>query len=81
MSDRKASDLDEKFDAGEDIGDQIDWSKARRPNLDVRRVIVDFPAWMVASLDHTARTLGVTRQSLIKMWLADRLEQRAMKAG
>jgi len=76
----KATDLDERFDAGDDIGEHIDWSKARRPNLDVRRVNVDFPAWMVASLDHTARTLGVTRQSLIKMWLAERLEARGAKA-
>ncbi len=77
----KATDLDARFDAGEGIGEHIDWSKARRPNLEVKRVNVDFPAWMVASLDQTARTLGVTRQSLIKMWLADKLEQRAAKAG
>jgi hypothetical protein len=70
----KASELDRKFDEGEDIGAHIDWSKARRPNLDAKRVNVDFPNWMVESLDKEARKLGVTRQSLIKLWLADKLE-------
>ena len=76
----KATDIDDRFDAGEDIGELIDWSKARRPNLEPRRVNVDFPSWMVESLDQAARTVGVTRQALIKMWLADRLEQRETKA-
>jgi hypothetical protein len=70
----KASELDRKFDEGDDIGAHIDWSKARRPNLDAKRVNVDFPNWMVESLDKEARKLGVTRQSLIKLWLADKLE-------
>ena len=70
----KANELDKRFDKGEDIGDQIDWSKARRPNLEAKRVNVDFPTWMVQSLDNEARKLGVTRQSLIKLWLADKLE-------
>lgn len=72
----KASELDHRFHAGESVEAEIDWSAARRPNLATRRVNVDFPKWMVASLDQTARTLGVTRQSLIKMWLADRLEKQ-----
>ncbi|MGI8841078.1 MAG: type II toxin-antitoxin system BrnA family antitoxin [Caulobacteraceae bacterium] len=76
----KAHELEAKLDAGADVNDQIDWSKARRPNLEARRVNVDFPIWMVASLDHEARKLGVTRQSLIKMWLADKLEQRVTAA-
>ena len=70
----KANELDKRFDKGEDISDQIDWSKARRPNLEAKRVNVDFPTWMVESLDNEARKLGVTRQSLIKLWLADKLE-------
>jgi hypothetical protein len=70
----KASELDRKFDEGEDIDVHVDWSKARRPNLDAKRVNVDFPNWMVESLDKEARKLGVTRQSLIKLWLADKLE-------
>jgi hypothetical protein len=70
----KARDLDNKFDDGQDVSKHIDWSKARRPNLEAKRVNVDFPAWMVESLDKEAERLGVTRQSLIKLWLADRLE-------
>ncbi|MCU0841647.1 MAG: BrnA antitoxin family protein [Thiobacillaceae bacterium] len=70
----KASEFDNKFDAGEDITSLLDLAHARRPGLQSRRVNVDFPAWMVQSLDREARRLGVTRQSLIKMWLADKLE-------
>ena len=69
----KASAFDKKFDADEDIEQHLDWSKARRPGLEAKRVNVDFPAWMVQSLDQEARRLGVTRQSLIKLWLADKL--------
>jgi hypothetical protein len=71
----KATTFDRKFDAGGGITDQLDLSKARRPGLEAKRVNVDFPMWMVQSIDREARRLGVTRQSLIKMWLADRLEQ------
>jgi hypothetical protein len=72
----KASEFDKKFDDGvEDIIDDLDLSKARRPNREQRRVNVDFPVWMVDSLDREARRLGVTRQSIIKMWLAERLEK------
>ncbi|WP_336057518.1 type II toxin-antitoxin system BrnA family antitoxin [Nitratireductor sp. CH_MIT9313-5] len=70
----KASELDRRFDEGEDISDMMDWSKARRPNIETRRVNVDFPAWVVAGLDRQAKRLGITRQALIKMWVAERLE-------
>ena len=69
----KARDFDRAFDEGEDIDAAVDWSKSRRPNVETRRVNVDFPAWVVASLDREARRLGVTRQSLIKTWIAERL--------
>ena len=69
----KAHDFDRAFEAGEDVDAHVDWSKARRPNVEVRRVNVDFPAWVVAGLDREARRLGVTRQSLIKTWIAERL--------
>lgn len=65
--------FDAKFDNGEDISAHVDWSKARRPNQEARRVNVDFPAWVVEGLDREARHLGVTRQSVIKMWIAERL--------
>ncbi len=68
-----AAEFDEKFDNGEDISAYVDWSKARRPNQELRRVNVDFPAWVVQGLDREAGRLGVTRQSLIKMWIAERL--------
>ena len=71
----KAKELDEKFDAGiEDVVDDLDLSALSRPNQAQRRVIVDFPEWMIASLDREAARLGVTRQSVIKVWLAERLE-------
>ncbi len=66
--------LDRMFDDGEDISAYFDWSKATRPALAPKRVNVDFPDWMVRSLDRQAQKRGVTRQALIKMWLADRLE-------
>jgi hypothetical protein len=70
----KATEFDAKFDAGEDVSDAVDWSRARRPNDQPRRVNVDFPAWVVDELDKQARHLGVTRQSLIKLWIAERLQ-------
>jgi hypothetical protein len=69
-----AEELDEKFDNGEDVSAYFDLTKARRPNLEARRVNVDFPAWMVERLDREAGRLGVTRQSVIKMWIAERLK-------
>ena len=69
-----AEEFDQMFDDGEDISHLIDWSSATQPGLVTRRVNVDFPDWMVRSLDVQAKTRGVTRQALIKMWLADRLE-------
>mgnify|MGYP002636427267 CR=1 FL=1 len=74
----KTSDFDRKFDDGvEDIIDDLDMSTATRPLKEARRVNVDFPVWMVESLDREASRLGVTRQSIIKVWIAERLEQRA----
>ena len=74
----KAKDFDKKFDAGEeDILDDLDLSSAKRSNQQQKRVNVDFPIWMIHSLDKEATRLGVTRQSIIKVWLAERLEQRS----
>lgn len=73
----KASEFDAKFEAGEDMEDALDFARARRPNLESRRVNVDFPAWVVEGLDRQAKRLGVTRQSLIKMWIAQKLEHPA----
>ena len=69
----KAHEFDEKVDAGEDMMDHVDLSTATRPNQ-TKRVNVDFPSWMVEGLDREAKHLGVTRQALIKFWLATHLE-------
>lgn len=66
--------FDEAFDAGDSVIDLLDLSTAQRINRAPKRVNVDFPEWMVRSLDAQAQKRGVTRQALIKMWLADRLE-------
>ena len=70
----KAKSLDKKFDAGEDISQYLDLSKARRPRQEQKRVNVDFPIWMIRSLDKEAKRLGVPRQSIIKVWVAERLK-------
>jgi hypothetical protein len=71
----KASDFDKKFDDGEDMSAFLDLDRARRPEHEQRRVNVDFPVWMIHSLDREARRLGVPRQSIIKLWIAERLEK------
>ena len=71
----KAKEFDAKFNRGEDLSRALDLSKARRPGQEPKRVNVDFPEWMVESLDREAKRLGVTRQSIIKVWVAERLEK------
>jgi hypothetical protein len=73
----KAKKFDSEFDSGKDVTSALDLSKARRPLQEQKRVNVDFPTWMIESLDREASRLGVTRQSIIKVWLAERLEQAA----
>ncbi|MCW9088671.1 MAG: BrnA antitoxin family protein [Gammaproteobacteria bacterium] len=73
----KAKKFDSEFDNGKDVTGLLDITKARRPLQRQRRVNVDFPGWMIESLDREANRLGVTRQSIIKVWLAERLEQTA----
>jgi hypothetical protein len=73
----KAEDFDRKFEDGEDITEMLDLAAARRPGQEARRVNVDFPAWMIESLDREAKRLGVTRQSVIKVWIAEKLDRKA----
>lgn len=73
----KAHDLDAAFDDDVDITEHLDVASSSRPRREVQRVNVDFPAWMVSSLDAEASRLGVTRQAVIKTWIAERLDQRA----
>jgi hypothetical protein len=70
----KAKKFDTDFDSGKDVTGVLDLSKARRPLQEQKRVNVDFHTWMIDSLDKEASRLGVTRQSIIKIWLAERLE-------
>ena len=70
----KSREFDKKFDRGEDVSESLDFSKATRPGREQKRVNVDFPVWMIQSLDREARRLGVPRQSVIKVWIAERLE-------
>ncbi len=71
----KAKNFDKKFDEGKSIVKHLDLSKARRPKQEQKRVNVDFPIWMIQSLDKEAKRLGVPRQAIIKMWLAERLQR------
>lgn len=71
----KAKDFDQKFDSGkEDIVSDLNMASLSRQNQELKRVNVDLPLWMVESLDREASRVGVTRQSIIKMWLAEKLE-------
>ncbi|MBE9171463.1 CopG family transcriptional regulator [Pleurocapsales cyanobacterium LEGE 06147] len=73
----KAEEFDQKFDAGENITAYLDMNTIRRPGYEQRRVNVDFPTWMIEALDREAARIGVTRQSIIKVWIAKRLEQHS----
>ncbi len=73
----KAKKFENDFDSGKDITCSLDLSKIKRPNQTQKRVNVDFPTWMIEALDKEAARLGVTRQSIIKVWLAERLETLA----
>ncbi|HRX51806.1 MAG TPA: CopG family transcriptional regulator [Candidatus Krumholzibacteria bacterium] len=77
----KTREFDERFDGGEDITGELDLAQAERPNQEPRRVNVDFPTWMVEALDREAKRLGVTRQSIIKVWIAEMLERRKVSVS
>ena len=73
----KAKELDKIFDDGEDITTHLDLSTKKRPGLKQRRVNVDFPDWIIETLDREASRIGVTRQSIIKVWIAERIKEEA----
>ena len=75
----KAKNFEQQFDDGVDVTASLDLSKAKRVLQEQKRVNVDFPTWMIDSLDREASKLGVTRQSVIKVWLAERLEATVAK--
>jgi hypothetical protein len=70
----KAKDFDDAFDRGENVTKYLDKSKARRVNAELKRVNIDFPVWVIDSLDKEARRSGITRQSLVKMWIAEKFK-------
>jgi macrodomain Ter protein organizer (MatP/YcbG family) len=71
----KAEEFDKKFDEGEDVSRYLNISQARRPVHEQKRVNVDFPLWMIQLLDKEAKRLGVPRQSIIKLWVSERLKK------
>ncbi len=73
----KAEELDELFDNGEDITEYLDMSTLTKNGTRTKKVNVDFPEWVINSLDHEAKKIGVTRQSIIKVWIAERLKEEA----
>jgi len=78
-----AKEFDEKFDNGEDISEYLDFSKAiklkdvKKLKTETKKVNVDFPEWVIESLDREAKKIGVTRQSIIKVWIAERLKEES----
>jgi hypothetical protein len=72
----KASEFDQLFEAGGDVVNYLDKSGIKKPGLEQRRITVDFPAWMVHQLDMEAMRLGVTRQSIIKMWISQKIADK-----
>jgi len=77
----KAKKFDKEFDEGKDISKHLDLSKAKRPVQEQKRVNVDFPMWMIDMLDKEAKRLGVPRQSVIKVWISERLGRLGIEAG
>jgi hypothetical protein len=70
-----AEEFDERFDRGDDISAFVDKSTIMRPGIETRRVNVDFPEWIIRNLDVESKMIGVSRQSLIKVWVSERLQQ------
>ena len=71
----KAKDFDKKFELGEDLTDNLDLSGSRRVNQEPKRVNIDFPVWVVEQLDKQSKRLGISRQALVKVWIAEKLKE------
>ena len=71
----KAKDFDKKFEFGEDLTDNLDFSGSRRVNQEPKRVNIDFPVWVVEQLDKQSKRLGISRQALVKVWIAEKLKE------
>ena len=68
------AEFDRRFDEGQDLGDAVDWSRARRPGLETKRVYLTLPLWVVEKLDRQARLRGISRSSLMNEWISQKLE-------
>ena len=73
-----AAEFDKRFEAGEELTEYLDLDHAMRPGLEQKRVSVDFPVWMVQKLDAVARQLGITRQSVIKVFISEKLKEKGV---
>jgi hypothetical protein len=73
-----AAEFDKRFEAGEELTEYLDLDHAIRPGLEQKRVSVDFPVWMVQQLDTVARKLGITRQSVIKVFISEKLKEKGV---
>jgi hypothetical protein len=74
-----AEEFDRLHDSGADISEYVDWSKGTRPGREIQRINVDFPKWMIEEMDREAQRIGVPRQSIIKLWIAQRLGELEKK--
>lgn len=70
----KAEEIDHKFDNNEDITEHLELSSKRRPNQNIKRINIDFPEWMINALDDESSRIGVTRQSIVKMWISQKID-------
>ena len=77
----KAEDFDRAFENGEDVTKHLDKSTGRRINTEQKRISVSFPMWLVASLEQEALRLGISKQSLVKMWITERLKEAHLNSG
>jgi hypothetical protein len=75
LNTKKAKDFDNKFESGEDLTNQLNFSKARRVNQESKRVNIEFPLWVVGQLDKQSKRLGIIRQALVKVWIAEKLKE------
>ncbi|NBC84349.1 MAG: CopG family transcriptional regulator [Bacteroidetes bacterium] len=73
-----AKEFDDRFEKGEDLSEYLEMDKAKRPGLAHRRVSVDFPEWMVHDLDQVSKRLGITRQSVIKVFISEKLKEESL---
>ena len=74
MKNIRNDDLENMFDSGEDISDYVDWNNTRKINTEQKRINIDLPIWIINQLDKESKKIGVTRQSIIKVWLSEKIE-------